>query len=640
MDKNGDEGDRTPDLGIANAALSQLSYIPIKILKYISVLYNPVNSNINVDSQKLKTKDQCGLRSKIVNKKLLLNDAFKHYTTDQDKIFPPEKTVKRFREKLKAIDLDILEKTVRIDNGRLGIPVFFSICGQDAVALTGTKKQMGKGASPEQAEASAVMELAERYSLFAFINNQENFIIERYRNIKKGAIPFDMIAKSVHDNSEHIEITKKMFENIPLKWTRGYNLTQNKEVLVPFNWFFTINEFNGGSAGNCAEEAICQGICEIVERHVSSIISRNKVKAPAINPDSASDPVVVKMINQYKNAGIKFYISDFSLDMGIPTVGMLAYDPSTFPEKSEIVWTAGTTPNPQKALSRALTETAQLAGDFNTGSNYMASGLPKFKKIKEAEFITDPGNKVDIKKLPDLSDNNIKLEIQNCISALSKKGMDVIVIKTMDPLLQIPAFYTIIPGAHFRERSSKASVGMFSAKLITESIKPEAAINELKKYENIIRGPYYIKFYLASCYLALNDSKTALDYFNQALDLGPNDQDICSIYSYMGLCLKNMGKYREALAILKKGEKLDNEKTDIYNLSGFCHFKLKEHPEAIECFKKVLLLDPESAIDYANIASNYRDMGEKKKAAIYYEMALAIDPAIDFARDNLNKLQP
>ena len=28
----GDEGDRTPDLGIANAALSQLSYTPIKTL--------------------------------------------------------------------------------------------------------------------------------------------------------------------------------------------------------------------------------------------------------------------------------------------------------------------------------------------------------------------------------------------------------------------------------------------------------------------------------------------------------------------------------------------------------------------------------------------------------------------------------
>ncbi len=31
----GDEGDRTPDLGIANAALSQLSYIPTqKIFTY------------------------------------------------------------------------------------------------------------------------------------------------------------------------------------------------------------------------------------------------------------------------------------------------------------------------------------------------------------------------------------------------------------------------------------------------------------------------------------------------------------------------------------------------------------------------------------------------------------------------------
>jgi hypothetical protein len=28
---SGDEGDRTPDLGVANAALSQLSYIPTQI---------------------------------------------------------------------------------------------------------------------------------------------------------------------------------------------------------------------------------------------------------------------------------------------------------------------------------------------------------------------------------------------------------------------------------------------------------------------------------------------------------------------------------------------------------------------------------------------------------------------------------
>ena len=105
---------------------------------------------------------------------IILNDAFKRFTLDQDKIFSPEETVKRFKEKLKKVDLDLLEYTVRIDNGRLDIPVYFSSCGKDAMNTIGTKKQMGKGATPQQSEASAVMELAERYSFFSFCKNPEN----------------------------------------------------------------------------------------------------------------------------------------------------------------------------------------------------------------------------------------------------------------------------------------------------------------------------------------------------------------------------------------------------------------------------------------------------------------------------------
>ncbi|MBW2240327.1 MAG: YcaO-like family protein, partial [Deltaproteobacteria bacterium] len=397
--------------------------------------------------------------------KIVLKDAFKRFTLDQDKIISPEETVKTFKDKLKRVDLDILEYTVRIDNGRLDIPIFFSSCGKDAVEIIGTKKQMGKGATPQQAEASAVMELAERFSFFNFCKNSENFFVERYCNVTENAIPFEMIAQSVHDDSEDLDTARKIFETLPLKWTKAFNLTRNQEVVIPFNWFFTINEFNGPSAGNCVEEALSQGICEIVERHVSSIISQNRLKVPAISLNSATDPIVVEMIQKYRRAGVEVYLSDFSLDMGIPTVGALAYDPSTFPEKSEIVWTAGTTPDPQKALSRALTEVAQLAGDFNTGSNYVASGLPKFTKIEDTDFIINPGVKTDIKSLPQLSNENIKVEVENCISALAKKGLEVIVVNTTHPLLEIPAFYTIIPGAHFRERSLGTSVGMFSSKI-------------------------------------------------------------------------------------------------------------------------------------------------------------------------------
>jgi ribosomal protein S12 methylthiotransferase accessory factor len=567
-----------------------------------------------------------------------LNDALKRFTLDQDKILPPEETVRRFREKLKKIDLHILKSTIRIDNGRLDIPVYFSTCGEDAVSVIGTKKQMGKGGTPAQAEASAVMELAERFSFFSFAKNPDNFFVDKYTNVKKKAISFEMIAQSVHDESDDLPVSQKIFENLPLKWARGYNLTREKEVLIPFDWFFAINEFNGPSAGNCAEEALLQGICEIVERHTSSLVSQNKMKVAAIRPESATDPLVVEMLRKYKNAGIKLYLSDFSLDTGIPTVGAMAYDPATFPELSEIVWTAGTTPDPQKALSRALTEVAQLAGDFNTGANYVASGLPKYDTIQEADYVINPGTEVDITDLPDLADNNLKTEILNCLSALSKNKMEVLVLNTMHDQLKIPAFYTIIPGAHFRERSLGTSVGMFTAKHIFENRPAPEAIKQLEEMEKALPGKYYLHFYLGACHLAVNDPETARSYFQRSLNLDPTEQDIPSIYSYLGVALKEMGEYRQALEILKEGEKLDKERTDIYNLMGFCYFKLKEHENAIENFKKVIQLNPSSAIDYANIASNYRQMGETEKAIRYYQMALTLDDSIQFARDNLKEL--
>ena len=574
-----------------------------------------------------------------MSSKVILRDAFKRFTLDQDKILTPEETVRRFKERLKEVNLDILEKTIRIDNGRLDIPVYFSICGRDALEIIGTKKQMGKGGTPAQSEASAVMELAERFSFFSFYKNSENFFVERCRNLKNHAISFELIARSVHDDSDDLEKAREIFLGLPLKWAPAYNMTRQEEVLVPMNWFFAINEYNGPSAGNCKEEALCQGICEVVERHVSSIISRDKLSMPAINMNSITDSLVLEMIGKYEKAGIRLFVSDFSLDTGIPSVGVLAYDPSTFPERSEIVWTVGTTPNAQKALNRALTEVAQLAGDFNTSSNYVASGLPKLKALDEAGFVIHPHSRRDITELPDVSNDNIRVEVENCISALSRIGMDVIVINVTHPHLAIPAFYTIIPGAHFRERAIGTSVGMFSAKLIAESDDPEWAIAELHKVDALMPQKYYVKFFLGSCHVSINELSTALRYFEEALALDPKEEDAASIYSYMGLCLKEMRQYKEAITFLKKAEGHDRERTDIYNLMGFCYFKLKEHENAIRCFRQVLHLDPGSAIDYANIASNYRDMGKKERAVHYYQVALELDPTIEFARDNLLRLR-
>ena len=102
-----------------------------------------------------------------------------------------------------------------------------------------------------------------------------------------------------------------------------------------------------------------------------------------------------------------------------------------------------------------------------------------------------------------------------------------------------------------------------------------------------------------------------------------------------GIC-SNTGK---RFPCSKKGLRFDCERTDIHNLMGFCYFKLKEHEKAIEAFHKVLELNPASAIDYANIASNYRDMGNRDMAVRFYKFALELDDSIDFARESLKKLE-
>jgi len=567
-----------------------------------------------------------------------LCDAFKAVSYDQDKIKPPAETVAEVKKKLAALDMKIFEETIRIDSGRLDIPVFFSICGPDAVNLTGTNKQMGKGATPDQAEASAIMELVERFSFYAFLNNDKNLKLATITELGNRAMEPEMIAGSVGDTSGDAGPALDFLSKIPLRWAHGFNLTRNVPVLVPIDWFFAINEFNGTSAGNCLEEALCQGICEIVERHVSAVVCQDKPDIPGIRPESATQPVVCRLLEKYKKNRIKIYVSDFSLGMGIPTVGVMAWDPATFPARSEIVWTAGTAPDPQKAFSRALTETAQLAGDFETKSNYVASGLPKPRSFDEFPFIIHPGSMVDISDLPDISDQNIRIEVINCIERLKAKDMEIISINTTHPELNIPALYTMIPGARFRERARAGSVGMFTAKLILDQYGPARAIDMLHDMERILPDKYYIHFYIGQALYESERPDEAVASFEKSLSLDPPDEDAAAVYSFLGAALNCSGKFPDAIKALEKGAELDPERTDIYNQLGFAYFKQKKHEKAIDAFKNVIRINPSSAIDYANIGTNFRELGDIENAIFYYHTAIQIDPGIEFAWTNLQQL--
>ena len=203
---------------------------------------------------------------------LALTDAFKTYTFDQDKILTPEETIARVRERLARLDLEILKETLRIDSGRLDIPIYISLLGVDARRVVPTQKQMGKGATPVQSEASALMELVERFSFFSFVEEGPlHYALPR--ELPGPALDFSYLAASLFDKSGDVVGAGQIYQDWPLHFAPATNLTTGQALYLPFHWFYLIEEYNGPAAGNCLEEAVLQALCEVVERHVGSVIS-------------------------------------------------------------------------------------------------------------------------------------------------------------------------------------------------------------------------------------------------------------------------------------------------------------------------------------------------------------------------------
>ena len=574
------------------------------------------------------------MRKKIIT----LQTCRKHYTYDQDKACTPEETVARFQERLRATNLDVLQEIQRIDNGRLDIPVYFSVCGADAQRIIGNKKQMGKGSTPEQSRASACMELGERFSFFSFLRNEENFLTGDYAAMEaKGypVLPIETLLQSVHDAELSPTTLHQLLAGLPLQWTWALRISDHTPLLVPFSWFYAINEFNGPSAGNTYEEAVIQGISEVVERHVCALITRDHLVTPKIDPKSITDPVALELLAKFSRNGIQVYLNDFSLDTGIPTIGALAWDPSTFPEKSEIVYTAGTTPDANKALIRALTEVAQLAGDFNSGSNYVASGLPKPFRLEEVAHVIGSGRTIALGALADLKDDDIYQEVKNCVAALQRNHMEVLVVDTTHPELQIPACYTIIPGAHFRERAMGGNGALFAAKLAASLLEGEALGAKLAAMQQLLPDAYYLHFYRGRHLFEQGETIAALTCFNAAIDRDPHPEDLPYLYSYKGCCLRDLDRFEDVIIALELGLASDEERPDIHNALGVCSYKTGRYAEAVRHFRRAVELNPVSAIDYANLGLNLEQLGEKEQAMANYEIALSQDPDITFAAQRL-----
>ncbi|MCJ2164043.1 YcaO-like family protein [Pseudodesulfovibrio sp. S3] len=569
-----------------------------------------------------------------------LKDCFKTFTTDQDKACNPKETVERVKGVLTEKCRGVLAQTDRVDTGRLGIPVFVSECGPEAREIMPTRKQMGKGASPEQAEASALMELVERYSFFSFWADSTNFIEATWSEAGERwpgqVMDIDHVIGSVNEDISR-EKAVRLMDLVSWKYHPAYNVSTGKEEYAPLDWFKKLNEFNGSSAGNTFEESIFQGACELVERHVCALVDRSRQITPTIDPASFNDPVLLRLAECFEKNGITLILKDFTLGFPVPTVAAVAWDRKTFPALSEIVFTAGSAATPVKAAIRAVTEVAQLAGDFETSRVYEASGLPKFTDLEQVRWL-EQGVVVPLESLPSVEDDNILNELMTLARGLLEKGNTLYTVDTRHPDLMVTTNYSFVPGFDFRERTPHRSIGLFVGRILAEEVDFDTALEGLDVVGEIYPDAYFLPFFRGLLALRMGDPLYAAGQFEEAEPMQPAAEEQALTAFYQAYALSQVEEWESVVGHLERAIGLDSECKEFFNLLGVAHFKGGRYQDAAANFQASLDIDSGSPHDLANLGLCHKFMGHREEASYYLRAALDMEPTLGYAQEHLDEL--
>lgn len=459
----------------------------------------------------------------------MLHSSLKTYSYGQDKASAPKETIEKALSRLGQSQTPILANVIRLDTlDRINIAAYITKVLPEIAKIVGFKETYGKGITEEESKASALMELVERYSGFMYLKDREHFAISPYDKIKEKALPLANLLFSLpsyYRDNKTLETIRK----VPLAWVKSYSLGQDKRVFFPLAWFYRIYGTTGWAAGNSLEEALLQALGEIIERHCISTIMEEKRVVPTINIASIDIPLIKNIIKKIKKCEINLFIKDFSLDLGIPTLAVIAHDPNPLSPTIRVYAAAGTHLNSKFALIRALNELMQhraqilyreLIEKKPGGPTYC---FPMFKELKEASFLLE-GELIDFSSIPSFSKPDFKIEIEYLLDLLAKRGLEAFFVETTHKDLNLPAVIVSIPGAKLNRPSARLHPYLLIARQLMDIGLYNDATIYLKEVLDI--EPHYrqipqIICQVAVCYKMAGRYLEARQHFEQALSLAP-----------------------------------------------------------------------------------------------------------------------
>lgn len=227
----------------------------------------------------------------------------------------PKETINRIENLLKEIGL---EYTIisEINNCDLFFSVQIAICNNGLIITSN-----GKGMTRDLALASGLAELMERLQS----RNGMKFWYSIKDYPKKAFIHEYLTQDSIDESfgSDFDDFKGSKLYQYRINYT---NAKTNKNVSVPNRIVNLVCGSNGLCAGNSKSEAIVQGVCEIFERYIQKIISRDHIRCPYIRKDSLLEYSFFNKMHCFEENGLSWEILDCTNENRFPVIGLLLVD--------------------------------------------------------------------------------------------------------------------------------------------------------------------------------------------------------------------------------------------------------------------------------------------------------------------------
>ncbi|MGD0892642.1 MAG: YcaO-like family protein [Terracidiphilus sp.] len=283
-----------------------------------------------------------------------------------------EETVARALPVARALGVTRLTDITGLD--RIGIPTWSAVVPKSDDQLS---VYNGKGLRQIDAKAGALMEAIERQTV---LRAQLPHVTGSYEELRQTHLVINPRELKETLSSDYAETRT-------YAWVEGEDLFSHRKVLVPASFAgylwkhlpyppcFAYSSSNGIAAGNLREEAICQALCELIERDAWTLAelvghllpwARHRMASPGTLDSAVDDFEIVPSLeldgdpafDLFRQAGLAPVLHDITSDLGIPAVYAAIAD-ETIPGLPVVHCGLGTHPDASVAARRALTEAAQ-----------------------------------------------------------------------------------------------------------------------------------------------------------------------------------------------------------------------------------------------------------------------------------------